>query len=87
MHYLAMDYDDWRILKFEHELGGLPRWRKQAAIRRDLGITETRYLQRLAHVVELPDAVSQFPQVVYMIRGRLERRAAEADGRLISRDS
>lgn len=86
MHYLDMNADDYRILKFENELGQLPRWRKESAIQRSLHITGTRYHQRLSRLINQPDALEMFPQLVYRLRGIRDERAGERLARVIGRD-
>lgn len=78
--------DDHKLLHFEETLGGLPRWRKVSAIRQHLGLTETRYHQRLLRLVDDPLAVTVYPQVVYRVRGVNEKRVQERMGNLLARD-
>jgi hypothetical protein len=87
MHYLGMTIDDLRILKFENELGQLPRWRKESAIQRHLKLTGVRYHQRLSHLIREPEALERFPQLVYRLRALAADRASDNDRRLIGRDA
>lgn len=81
-----LTYDDQKILRFEQDLGGLPRWRKTDAIKRDLGLSETRYWQRLTALCQRADALEVYPQTVYRVRAIVKARAADRDARLIGRD-
>lgn len=82
-----MTIDDFRILKFENELGQLPRWRKESAIQRHLKMSGVRYHQRLSQIIREPEALERFPQLVYRLRAIAADRAAADERRLIGRDA
>ncbi len=63
---------DLEVLEFERATWRSPA-RRAAVIRHRVGISPTRYAQRLLIVVEHPDAAAYNPQLVDAVRGRLAR--------------
>jgi hypothetical protein len=66
-----------RILAFEEQHRG-HRGAKETAIREAFGWHPSRYYARLNSIIGEPEAVVEFPQLVYALR---ERRARVAEAR------
>jgi Protein of unknown function (DUF3263) len=72
---------DRAILDFERSWWMLPT-SKGAGIRQHLGLSPTRYYQRLSALLDDPDAAAYDPLVVRRLRRvRLQRRRARFAGR------
>lgn len=69
----ALSDSDRELLDFEarapRSLGA-----KEEAIRRELGVSPTRYYQRLNLLLESPDALAYAPQLVRRLRAVREAR-------------
>jgi len=78
---MALSERDRAILDFERSWWGEPG-PKEAAIRRRLALSPTRYYQLLGELLESPDAAAYDPLVVRRLRRlRSSRRRARLEGR------
>jgi hypothetical protein len=69
----ALSDDDRRILEFEREWWRL-RTPKERAVRDRLGLSVTRYYQRLNALLDRPSALAFDPMLVGRLRRLRERR-------------
>ena len=71
------DFDS-RILLFEENA---PRslGRKEEAIRAELGLSPTRYYQRLNTLIDVPEANAEHPLLMARLRRRRDMRAEARD--------
>lgn len=80
---VEMTDDDRDLLQFEEEWwGGLPG-RKEEAIRDRFDISATRYYQRLNRLVDMVDAIAEFPLLTRRIRDRRTERTAARQTRTV----
>ena len=78
---------DRAILAFEEANWETGRWEKEGRVRRRLGLTLTRYNQRLASIAQEAEALAEYPQLIYRVRARIEARVQRRGGALISREA
>lgn len=70
---------DARILAFEDAAPAAPAalGRKEEAIRTELGLSPTRYYQRLNALIDVPAAIAAYPLLLSRLRRRRDMRAQE----------
>jgi hypothetical protein len=68
---------DRAMLAFEARWNGRSLFARKAATQRDLGITIAEYYERLAVVVNLPEAEAAEPTLVRRVRRQLLERSTE----------
>ncbi|MBB5786580.1 hypothetical protein HD601_001155 [Jiangella mangrovi] len=81
-----MDSHERAILDFEHRWWKYPGAKEQA-VRREFGMSATRYYQVLNALIDRPEALAHDPLLVRRLRRQRSRRTRTGSGRSLAAEA